>query len=52
MSALEIRRDRFHERWIVMRRGEFARVVTSFPTLAEAEEFVMEHGDPIPEVRS
>lgn len=53
MSALTIHRDREHERWIVMRRNDdFARVVAAFDSLREAEFFVVEHGDPIPEVRT
>ena len=37
---------RVDDRWCVFRLGEFARVVASFPTLHEAEQYIIEHGDP------
>lgn len=45
MSTYRISRDRAGERWSVYRTGVFARYVTSFPTLHEAEQYVIERGD-------
>lgn len=33
------------EKWSVYRTGEFARYVKSFPTLLEAEQWVIEQGE-------
>lgn len=52
MSALKIHRDHEGGRWVVMRLGDFARVLASFESLSDAESYVLEHGDPIPEVQT
>lgn len=41
--------QRVDGRWVVMRVGEFARVVAAFDSLHDAEVFAVEHGDPHPE---
>ena len=47
VTDLIIHRDDDHNRWSVFRTGEFARYVTSFPTLLEAEAYVIEHSDEV-----
>lgn len=47
MNDLIIKLDRRTNRWSVYRTGEFARYVTSFPTLHEAEQYVIEHSDEV-----
>ena len=38
--------DRERGVWLVFSTGEFARFVAEFPTLLEAEQFVIEQGEP------
>jgi hypothetical protein len=41
-----IHRDRRRGVWVVQRHGDYQRHVADFPTLVEAEQWVIEQGEP------